>query len=141
MTRVKSAERTQFLHDIMITGLEGGVGYWSVADEIVRHEDDDLWYRSYTLYCSEGGKQALECGNGKDDPCKGHKVTPDLIARGLGLATSKRPENPDKDPTGWHYENRKHVILANRENDGGEIDAEDADSIIQLGIFGQVVFG
>lgn len=134
----RSADRTQFLHDIMITALEGGVGYWSVADRIERHEDDNLWYRSYVLYCSDGGKEALHCGNGLDDTCKGHKVSTQTVTRGLALG--KQPEK-DSNKIGWHYSQRKHVILADRENDGCEIDSGDADCILQLGIFGEVIFG
>lgn len=140
----KSDERVQFLHDVMITALEGGVGYWSVADQIVRHDDDRLWYARYTLYCrdDDAPKDAGECGlSTREAPvpvCQGHLVDPDAIARGMGLAT--RPER-DSDEIGWHYSNRRHVIEANRENDAGDIDAGDADCIVQLSAFGKVIYG
>lgn len=144
MATAKSAQRLQFLHDVMITALEGGVGYWSVADDIVRHENDDLFYKRYTLYCfdPDDPKAAGECGlSTRENPvpiCQGHLVDPDAIARGMGLAT--RPER-DSDEIGWHYSNRRHVIEANRENDAGAIDAGDADCIVQLSAFGKVIYG
>lgn len=136
----RSAERKQFLHDIIAHALEGGVGYWSVADDIVRGDPDADFYRSVVLYCSEGGKEPVDCGNGTDDVCKGHRVDIEVVAKGLGLGTVSREVGEEKN-IGWHYNNRKHVILANRENDAGEIDAGDADCIVQLGIFGEVVYG
>jgi len=136
----KSAERVQFLHDVMITALEGGVGYWSVADQIVRHENDDLWYASYRLFCRDDDEPdgISECGKDEGGKCTGHLIDPDAIARGMGLAT--RPER-DSDEIGWHYSNRRHVIEANRENDAGEIDASDADCIVQLAAFEKVIYG
>lgn len=145
MARTRSPERTQFLHDVMITALEGGVGYWSVADDIVRHTNDDLWYSSYVLFCYEGDvdpktgvKVAGECGaDDKEGQCKGHKVTPEVVSKGLGIALDykKHPE------IGLHKSHRAHYFEASIENDGGEIDAGDADNIVQLGIFGKVIFG
>lgn len=136
----RSEERQQFLWDIMTTALEGGVGYWSVADEIDAHRPEDVFdwhYNSYVLYCTDGGKEPVDCGNGTDDPCKGHKVTPETVAKGLGLGTLNEEKGKD---IGWHYSRRKHVITANRENEAGDIDADDADCIVQLGVFGRVIF-
>jgi len=159
MTRARSAERTQFLHDIMSTAIEGGVGYWSIADDINRsgteERREDIYfdwvYESYTLYCFDGdtdpvtfekipGECALSTKENPIDRCPGHEVTPETIARGLGLGTLSETAGNEK-KIGWHYSQRKHVILANRENDGGEIDAGDADCIVQLGIFGKVLNG
>lgn len=141
MPRVKSPERLEFLHDVMVTALEGGVGYWSVADKIVRHENDRLWYASYVLYCEDGDnpKEAGECGlSTKENPiekCQGHLIDPDAIARAMGLV--RDPKNAE---IGWHISQRRHVIEANRENDAGEIDAGDADCIVQISAFGTVVY-
>lgn len=141
MPRVKSPERLEFLHDVMVTALEGGVGYWSVADKIVRHENDRLWYASYVLFCEDPDepKEAGECGlSTKEKPvpvCQGHLINPDAIARAMGLV--RDPNNAD---IGWHISQRRHVIEANRENDAGEIDAGDADCIVQISAFGTVVY-
>ena len=138
----KSAERVQFLHDIMCIALEGGVGYWSVADEVIRHDDDDLFYARYTLYCFEDDdpKRPGECGLSTKENrvllCQGHLIDPDAIARGMGLATG-----PDDADIGWHPSQRRHVIEANRENEAVDIDAGDADCIVQLAAFGKVIFG
>lgn len=137
---VRSAERTQFLYDIMATALEGGVNYWSAADDVERGDPDKDFYRSYVLYCTDGGRESVECGANPKLLCTGHKVDPDVIARGLGLGTVTEAVGNEKE-IGWHYNQRKHVILANRENDAGEIDAGDADCIVQLGVFGKVIYG
>lgn len=148
MPRTRSAERTQFLHDIMICAIEGGVGYWSYADKIVRNADDDLWYSEYTLYCWEGStdpktydKIPDECGmSTKDVPvpaCKGHRVTPDVVAHGLTVIcdTKGRPD------ISLHIDYRKNIREASIENEGGDIDAGLADEIIQAGVFERCIYG
>lgn len=148
----KSAERTQFLHDVMITALEGGINSWCYAETIVRHESDRLWYASYRIVCA--CDDDTEClASTKENPipnCRGHVVTPEVIATGLRKATVKRgasceysrmESDENSVQIGWHYSQRKHVILANRENDGGEVDAYDASNIVQIALFGNVVVG
>lgn len=138
MTRTRSAERTQMLHDVMSTALEGGVGYWSVADDIQRsgtpEERKELFfdwvYLSYVLFCQADGDE--DCGNGEDSPCKGHKVTIETIASGIGKAKTR--ETLDQDI-------RKYIVDADRENDSADIDAWGADVIVQLGIFGDLIYG
>jgi hypothetical protein len=110
----------------MITALEGGVSYWSVASDIVRHADNDLWYVSYVL--TEADDDTADCSaDGATGPCAGHRVDPDVVARGIGLLTSRTDCAP-------------RLRLANRENDAGEIDAGDADAIVQFGIFGTTIY-
>lgn len=151
MGRTKSLERQIFLWDVMGTALEGGVNYWSQADGIVRENDpgedakdrDAMFhYTEYTLFCAADGD--TECGmSTKDNPipeCPGHKVTPDVIAHGMGLATLSEAKGNEQN-IHWHYSQRRHVIEANRENDAGDIDAGDADCIVQLGVFGSVIYG
>lgn len=155
MGRTKSAERQMFLWDVMSTALEGGVNSWSAADEIVREVDPGedrplsdpramFHYSEYVLFCSEGGPEPSECGlSTKENPidvCPGHRVDPDVIARGIGLASLSAVKG-DQQGIGWHYSQRRHVIEGNRENDAGDIDAFDANCIVQLGVFGSVIYG
>lgn len=155
----RSDERLQFLHDIMSHALEGGVGYWSIADDIERsgtpEQRKDIhfdWnYERYTLFCFDGDqdpetweKLPGECGlSTKEKPideCEGHKVDPEIIAKGLGLMNQAQAKD-EENPIGWHYSQRKHVILANRENDAIDVDSGNADCIVQLGVFGKVIYG
>jgi hypothetical protein len=124
----------------MCTAIEGGVGYWSAADDIVREDDPDssfglFDYVSFVLYCTDGGQEPVECGNRTDDPCQGHRIDVDGIDRGLRIMRE------DRDDIGWHSTQRAHVIAAELEGDAGEIDAWDADCIVQLAAFGTVIYG
>lgn len=148
MPRTRSNERTQLLHDIMITALEGGVGYWSYADDVVRHENDDLWYASYVLYCWDGEmdsktweKTPGECGASTNDApipaCKGHRITPDVVAHAVSVIgdTKKHPD------VGMHIDYRRQVRDASFEPEDADIDASLADCIVQVGAFETVIYG
>lgn len=126
----KLTAREQFLRDVLCIALEGGIGYWSRASKILRdgYRSDskvmepgfgDWTYLGYTLHDEEGKK---------------HVVTVETVARGLKLLTQDTKISLRSDL-------RKAIMLANIQNDGGEIDADAADCIVQAGIFGDVVYG
>jgi len=114
MTR--SPEREEFLADILTTAVEGGVNYWAYADAYIHTPSKDA---------------AVLLEEAEEDECP-HYVDIDSIAKGIALYLEHlRPQN----------EYRKRIAEANRDNDAGELDAEDADVIVQFAIFGEIKYG
>jgi hypothetical protein len=131
-TRTRSSERAQFLADVLTTALEGGIGYWSAA-ETYRWYDPKL----------EGGTAEHEDGIANayativDDDGERHEITLDTIAH--GIAKLLMPTTTFY-PSG--YSDLSEFALSNRTNgEDGDYDAEIADAVVQLGIYGKVVWG
>ena len=122
----KSDERKQFLADVLCTYLEGGIQLGGIGwvNSAVTHDDADgiPEYDSAVI-------QYEDAENGET-----HTVTPDTVARGLGIMA--------KGPVKYlGEETRNRYLTASRENDGGDIDAPDATNIIEVALFGEVVYG
>ena len=113
----------QHYHNLFITACEGGVNYWAQVNEY--HWElagvDDVDGFSAVLVDHEDDEQVWELDRS-------------VVARGWRLATGewrskvswssgKPPVGPWDGETYWDY------------------DAYDADSIVQLGLFGDVVYG
>lgn len=113
----RTPERAQFLRDVLTTAVEGGINYWAQVGDYAPDEG------TVTVYESE-----------EDD--KPHAVTIETIAKGIGVAREKglaSLSGPDYVAQFW---------LADRTNsERGDYDADIADSILQLGLFGQITYG
>jgi hypothetical protein len=152
-TRKRSAERTEFLSDVLCAALEGGIGYWSQAVWIirvhetegypltpseVRHGDAPWRYDAVTLFETADGDTtcsvAAKLGIAPDDSCPGHRVTLDTVAHGIAVLTALGASHV-------HASYRVTIWEASAENDAGEIDADLADMIVQAGVFGEVIYG
>jgi len=114
-----SAERLQFLYDVLTTIAEGGRNYWAVGRNAKR--DGDLNWLSFDLRDAE------------DDKAEWHHVDITTIERGIAAILSGKA-TVSKNIIG-------QIASGNARNDGGDIDADAADCIIQVGIFGRIVFG
>jgi len=117
----KSAARIQFLSDILSTAIEGGINYWAEFDSIEKIDDanDILGWRYDSAVIFD-----------YDDPEDKFTINLDVVAKGLGIL---RKRNAERD---------SELLLANRTNgDEGDFDAEDADKIIQFGLFNELVYG
>lgn len=134
MTR-RTSEREEFLADVITTAVEGGTGYWAAVTHYQYEYDGIL---------------CLAVGKGAEGPRKGegtrativdeddgatHEITVETIARGIGLIARGECQYA----TAEDYVRR--IAAASRENDAGEIDAGDADNIVQAGLFGKLVYG
>lgn len=127
----RSAERQQFLADILSTALEGGVNYWAQVDEIRRggdYPDGDWHYESCRLF--ESGDGDTTCHLTRQE-CQGHTVTVETVAKGVGIILRMSPQSR-------HYWS---LQFATSERDAGDVDADMADDIVQCGIFGQAIYG
>ena len=123
LTTKRTAERTDFLASILVTAVEGGIGYWAATQSYAWQQTED---RQFTEASVE--VRAFETG---DDPADWQAVTLDTIAK--GIVVLKRKAVPSKFFA--------DLALAVRENDAGYIDADMADAIVQAGLFGTVVYG
>jgi hypothetical protein len=141
----RSPERQQFLADVITTGVEGGIGYW--ARVIDRKRSLDLDWLEITVVEWESAIDELGLSpysyDQLDDVTEGstladawiHHVDRDKVASAI-----RRIIKPGSDISlAEDYVER--IALANRLNDAGEIDALDADAIIQVAALGDVVYG
>jgi hypothetical protein len=128
-TTRRSPERVQFLKDVLITAVEGGINYWgAVADY-----DPDAG--TVTVYEMEEGE--FDPGTGYveyPDNYVPHKVTIETIAHGIAVLLEQRKGHDPKNY--WHQ-----FVIANRTNgEDGDYDAGQADDILQAGLFDTVVY-
>jgi len=110
--------REDFLDSVIITAVEGGIGYWSRV-------------RNYRW--SDDGPTSVEIM--EDEEPTWHLVDRDVIRKGLRLIA--QPESP----INLHESYRQDIARASRANEGGDIDATLADIIVQCAVLGEVVYG
>lgn len=111
--------REQFLWDVFVTAMEGGVNYW--ADVLSYHPSaeskDDLFNFRAKIRDQETGER--------------FDVNSQTIERGLQLC--RHTQLADRI--------RAAILLGEAKNDGGCVDAEAADCIVQAALFGEVIYG
>ena len=111
------------LADILTTAVEGGSSYWLAAERIER--DADL---NVTRIVSAVDASTF---HQFDADINRHDITQATILAGLALlAEGALPGRNDL-----------RAQIAAMASDSHDIDAGDADAILQLGFFGKVVFG
>lgn len=135
----RSAEREQFLADIITGAIEGGTGYWA---KVYRYKWVDLPPAEVNaLIVTEEDCEASDewiaahPGSSNKDWLSEHGklINCDLIARGIGRIVRRE--------VGVNSTIRGYILYGNAENDAGEIDADAADVIVQAGLFGELVYG
>ena len=126
----RSPERVEFLQGVFITAMEGGVNYWA---DVTDYSPDGMWEepRGGRLVDPPDPTKFYALLIDMEDEDEEFLVNINTIAKGFGLV---------KDPD-VRIRDRKRLLEAYREMDAGYIDAGDADSIVQLGLFGEIVFG
>lgn len=132
----------EFLQDVMITACEGGIGYWS-----------QLWPKNEGDKCYDYDRpwqyiQEFDEDNDDDydlvavmlgiDPKPGftgpgHVIDHDVIKRGISTILSGS--------VSISRDIAKDIRIAADEIDAGYIDTEAADCIVQVGLFGKIVYG
>jgi hypothetical protein len=129
----RSDERANFLANTLSTACEGGISYWASVGDYdwgfpdMGHSDGRPWL---------AGEQAYVTAKVWEDDSE--DVTPfdvdlETIAKGWGLFMDKT----------WERDYfQTDAKLANRTNgEDGDVDAEVADVVLQLALFGEVVYG
>ncbi len=108
------------IDDIMVSALEGGICYWCRKAEVV----EDEYYGEYASdQISRNGSLRLYDSEGDEV----YVLTLDKFMRGLQLAFEQ----------GYYHS----YWLDGDMLDTCQIDSIDADVIVQLALFGEVVFG
>ena len=117
------------MRDIICNGYEGGIGYWYCSTDVERKEYD---YISITGVDAEIAMDhdtiAQIEGAHIDEHGELWVINAETIKLGIERVFEKHTHNAE-------------LIKALLEGDIGMIDAEGADVIIQLGIFGEVIYG
>ncbi|WKW85548.1 hypothetical protein SEA_REYNAULD_96 [Rhodococcus phage Reynauld] len=128
----------EFLSDVLTTAIEGGINYWAHVSGI--QAERDRFGNDLNASASIAEK---EC-EGTDGTRPRHNITLQTIAVGLSMVLKQAREVRIADgadhtrSTLGYLERLAEYILA---ADAGMIDAGDADTIVQLGLFGEVKFG
>jgi len=107
----------QDIDDIMVTALEGGINYWCRKAKVVGE------------YLGECASEQISRG--------GSLILYDAESNDRWELTLKKFLNGVK----LYFEQGCHVQVEDNAIDAGDIDANDADCIIQFALFGEVVFG
>lgn len=118
--------REQFLSDVIVTAIEGGIGYWAVC---LQYQYEGKVVVSDFQYLGGGTRATIS----PIDTEGIYMITPNTIAHGIAVLQA--------DSTVCAASLRDKILAASRENDAGEIDSEAADVIVQAGLFGEVVYG
>lgn len=126
--------RTEFLADIIITAVEGGTNYWASAfgythtspseTRVVLVPSEDL--EEAGLW---SGKPITEAWLSEH----GHEVTTAKVEAVLERIRTYEVQIALSD--------QAMIDHANHETDAGHIDADLADTIVQIACFGEVVYG
>ncbi len=122
------SSRAEFCHDILTTAIEGGINYWARGRNFER--DSELNYLSCELEPHNEEGPAFEC----DDP---RNFWQKVDAEKILVAVNKIIAENDLCSSGI----RDCVTLAARDSDACHLDAECCDVIIQVAMFGEIVFG
>jgi hypothetical protein len=127
----RSAERTEFLGDIITTAVEGGTGYWAQCSQYQYEYDGEI---CVCVGTRSGDEPTATLHELKDDDSgyedEGLVLTLDNVA----AAFKEIIETTTNDR--W----RKTLVEANRTNDAGDLDSGDCDAIAQVALLGEQVY-
>jgi hypothetical protein len=108
---------------IYTTALEGGIGYWAIADEYKWQYLYEDWENDI-VHPLEPDQVLVVLSDTEDDDFKDEQLTPAKIRAGVKLLIEKYP----------------HMYQIINDNEF-HVDADGADAVVQLGLFGEVVYG
>ena len=129
------SETAKFLSDVIITALEGGVGYWSQASEY-RH---GCVFEAYEER-EDKRQPAYAVIHELNDDESGYKTEGLRVDNAVVAKAFKRIMGKDEIPhcdLDW----RKRMVAAYWAKDACDLDAGDADAIVQIAVLGEVVYG
>lgn len=124
----------QILFDVFVTALEGGINYWAGVDEYSIWLKDDAGTTSLPHKEDLTGFFAVIV-DAEDENESLVRVDNDTVFRGLVACATK-----DVKHIGSHARNVARSLLFSTSDDV-DFDACDADQILQVGLFGEVVYG
>lgn len=143
MSRQRSVARKEFLHNIFSCALEGGIGYWSACEKYHwqgDHFDGILNIDLDGFYAVIVPEDPDGWGVYERDDFRALRVDIDVVAKGLRLFREGVAAGKYSYPGGGEY--FKELVKADRSNGAdGDYDAIGADAVVQLGLFGEIVYG
>ena len=118
-------KRRSFLADVIVTAVEGGIDYWAYT-------------RNYTFEYADNLKKDRDLAFASaevraNDKPEWHELSPDVVEAGITELLAGTIK--------LHRSLRAILWTANMENDGGEIDSELADCIVQAALLGEIIYG
>jgi hypothetical protein len=122
----------QLLHDLFVTALEGGIGYWSTADAYHWCHDDDATSEDLAGFYAI----VVDC---EADEETAHRIDRDVIYRGLRRFYDGDTSGGAAGP--YVFAHMIRLAILKPGDDRIDFDADDADVIVQAGLFGEVVYG
>lgn len=142
MIAKRSPERQQFLASVLTTAIEGGISYWATVESYTWFDPDLAGGHATPGPGGTANARAvifeteddLLAENTDNEPAARHTVTVDTIATGMARFRTIYTNLPRH-----HY--IRQALLADRTNgEDGDYDADIADIVLQLGVFGEVVY-
>lgn len=116
----------QDIQDIVIIALEGGIGYWACLDDTDASGDKTTSEWAADVLLTGGSLTFTDAEGDPDDPdTESWTLTLDKLLNGIKL----------------YFEDGCHVKVEDNSIDTSDIDANDADCIVQFALFGEVVYG
>ena len=122
---IKVVLKDDFLWDIFVTALEGGIGYWSRCSEYKPWKDGADHEEDYENFLA-----VITVRSGEDIVT--HTINSAVIHRGIMRILSKEVSLSDQ-LYGW--------LFTGVTSDSGMIDADVADCVVQAGLFEEIVYG
>jgi hypothetical protein len=126
----RSEARQEFLLDVFVTAMEGGIGYWSACHEYHWEAEDPLLPGDLYGFYAKVREWDEENGEYTGDLLL---INDAVIARGINLIL--------KGEVKLNSEIKDWIAKDSRLNECGMIDACAADCIVQAGLFGKIVYG
>lgn len=131
-----NAKRDQLTHDVFVTAFEGGINYWASVSE-------------YRWSTGDGSTNDLEGFRGvlheTEEDDKEHVVDRAVIEKGIRLAanTEELYALPEHARPSRSTQLLAHAWVSGSDEaiDDVDFDGCDGDNVVQLGLFGKVVYG
>lgn len=141
---MSETKREKFLTEILITAVEGGIGYWSQI-EGYNHSSGTPSERGGILHIRdiEPSDVVDQINLIETDGNGTLQVQLDLKVIEAGVKAIQDPSfkiNSDIAAIVWNADRRNDSCPEN-ETSPGDIDANVADCVVQAGLFGKLVFG
>ena len=139
-----TTERKKLCHSIFVTALEGGIGYWSSCSEYhwaLKGADDEL---TDDLTDDLDGFYAViheEENENDDGTTPEHRIDAEVIDRGINRIANNLATFGGKPLRGEGRLYKLACALNGPLAEEVDFDADDADNIVQIGLFGDVVYG
>ena len=133
--------RSEFLHSVFVTALEGGINYWATVEAYHWRKPDAPADADVDTASDYENFYATVYDHEADDGDPSHKsllrIDAALIELGLARIRSADPG------IHLHRDYIRNIFYADAyyDRDDWDLDALEADAIIQVGLFGDVIYG